>query len=93
MRLPRGLGKAGRYRKLPVLGGTSRIFLLEVSSPSQEGGRVLNLLQQIWGSLEFVSVAPQTPVFLCNIIVSAIARSPGDNPRGSVLSQIFIGVL
>lgn len=76
------LGNTGRCRKLPTLGGTSRIFLLEASSPSQEGGHVFNLLQQIWDSLEFSSFSPQTHAFLCNSFVSAITGTPGDNPCG-----------
>ena len=51
---------------------------------------MLNLLRQIWDNLEFVSVAPHTPIFLCNSIVSAVAGAPDDNPRGSVLSQLFM---
>lgn len=54
---------------------------------------MLNLLQQIWDNLKFVSVAPHTPIFLCNSIMSGVAGAPDDNPRGSVLSQLFISVL
>lgn len=47
---------------------TSRIFLLETLSPSQKGGHA-DLLQQNLRQLKFVSLAPQTSVFLCNSIV------------------------
>lgn len=89
----KGTGKTGRCRKLPMLGGTSRIFLLEASFPSHEGGYELNLLLQIWDSLEFSPISPQTPVFLCNNIMSVIAGAPCNNPHGSLLSHIFISVL
>lgn len=75
-----------------MLGGTSRVFLPETSRPLHERERLLDLLQQPWDRLEFVWVAPHSPVFLCNGIMSAAAAAPGDKPHGSVLTQTVISV-
>lgn len=76
VRLTRGLGKSGRCRKLPMLGGTSGVFLLKASSPLQEGGHAESTSANL-GQPQHCLCCTLDSVLLCDSIVSAIVRAPG----------------